>query len=337
MDELLKYFHKFAHPGFFYLLLLVPVLTVWYVLRKHSLKADVKVSSLPMFSGIKPSFKQRLRHVPFILRMLALLLLIVALARPQASSNWKTINSEGIDIIMALDISASMLAHDFVPNRLEASKVVATEFIDNRPDDRIGLVIFSGESFTQCPLTTDHAVIKNMFAAIKTGMIEDGTAIGLGLANAVSRLKDSKSKSKVVILLTDGVNNMGNIAPLTAAEIAKQFGVRVYTIAVGKEGKAYSPVAINALGEFEYDYVDVKIDKTVLQKIAEMTNGKYFRATDNDKLKNVYKEIDTLEKTKFNENSYTKKAEEFFPYLLAAFALLLIEFALQNTLLKSIC
>jgi Ca-activated chloride channel family protein len=230
-----------------------------------------------------------------------------------------------------------MLAKDFKPDRLEAAKEIAADFIDSRPNDRIGLVIFSGESFTQCPLTSDHAVIKNLFTGIHTGMVKDGTAIGDGLATAVSRVKDSKAKSKVVILLTDGVNNQGSVPPLTAAEIAKAFGVRVYTVGVGTIGKALSPTGgIYPDGTLEYVYADVDIDDRTLTAIADMTGGRYFRATDNNKLKDVYKEIDRMEKTIFEEKNFTNKAEHFLPFALAAAFLLLIEFLLKNNVFRSI-
>jgi Ca-activated chloride channel family protein len=268
--------------------------------------------------------------------LLAISALIIVLMRPQSRSSWKDIKTEGIDIIMSLDISGSMLAKDFKPDRLEAAKEVAQDFIESRPNDRIGLVIFSGESFTQCPLTSDHAVLKNLFSGIHTGMVADGTAIGDGLATAISRVKDSKAKSKVVILLTDGVNNSGAVAPLTAAEIAKVFGVRVYTVGVGTRGKALSPIAMYPNGQYEYGYVDVNIDEKSLSEIAELTGGKYFRATDNKKLKEVYKEIDRMEKTIFEEKNFTNKAERFLPFAIAAAVLLLLEFLLRNTVFKSI-
>lgn len=277
-----------------------------------------------------------MRHSLFALRMMTVALLITILARPQSRSNWKNFTTEGIDIVLAMDISGSMLAQDFKPNRLEASKEVAMNFMDSRPNDRIGLVIFSGESFTQCPLTTDHAVIKNLFSSVKTGMIEDGTAIGLGLANAVNRIKQSTAKSKVIILLTDGVNNRGAVAPLTAAEIAKTFGIRVYTIGVGTKGMALSPVAIMPNGQYQYDYVKVDIDEPVLTKIADMTGGKYFRATNEEKLKAIYKEIDALEKTIIEEKSFSNKAEKFLPFALLAGFFLLLELMLRNTVFRSV-
>ena len=229
-----------------------------------------------------------------------------------------------------------MLARDFKPNRLDASKELAMNFIDSRPNDRIGLVIFSGESFTQCPLTTDHAVLKNLFVSIKTGMVNDGTAIGLGLATAVNRLKDSKAKSKVVILLTDGVNNAGSIAPELAADVAKPFGIRVYTIGVGTKGMAYSPVGIYPNGQYAFDYIKCDIDENIMKKIADITQGKYFRATNNENLKDIYLEIDKLEKSIIEEKQYSKKSELFLPLAIAAAFCLLLELALKNTLFKSL-
>ena len=326
----------FANKELLWLLLLIPAIIGWYIWKNKTYSGELKVSSISGFEGIKKSVKQYFRHVGIVLRVIAIALLIVVLARPQSRSSYKDVKTEGIDIVMCLDISGSMLSKDFKPNRIEAAKEVAQDFIDSRPNDRIGLVIFSGESFTQCPLTTDHAVIKNLFAGIHTGMVADGTAIGNGLATAVTRVKDSKAKSKVVILLTDGVNNQGSVAPLTAAEIAKAFGVRVYTIGVGTIGKALAPIAMYPDGSYQYGYVDVNIDEKKLGEIADGTGGKYFRATDNDKLKNIYKEIDRLEKTIFEEKNFTNKAEHFLPFALGAAVLLLVEFLLRNVLLKSI-
>jgi len=327
---------SFANKELFLLFLVLPVLIIWYLFKDKNYHAEFRISSSNNLDGLKTSFKSYLRHSIFVLRLLVISLLIIVLARPQSRSSWKDVKTKGIDIVMSLDISGSMLAKDFKPNRLEAAKDVAQEFIDSRPNDRIGLVIFSGESFTQCPLTTDHAVIKNLFKDIRTGMVADGTAIGNGLATAVSRVKDSNAKSKVVILLTDGVNNQGQVAPLTAAEIAKAFNVRVYTIGVGTIGKALSPIAMYPDGTYQYGYVDVNIDEKSLTEIAEMTGGKYFRATDNKKLRDVYQEIDRLEKTIFEEKNFTNKAERFFPFALAAAVLLLLEFLLKNTVFKSI-
>ncbi|MCW3085450.1 MAG: aerotolerance regulator BatA [Bacteroidetes bacterium] len=326
----------FANKELWWLLLVIPPIIVWYVLKNKTYTAELKVSSISGFEGIGTSFKQYMRHSLIVLRLMAIALLIVVLARPQSRSSWKDVKTEGIDIVMALDISSSMLAKDFKPDRLEAAKKVAQEFIDSRPNDRIALVIFSGESFTQCPLTSDHAVIKNLFEGIHTGMVADGTAIGNGLATAVARVKDSKAKSKVVILLTDGVNNQGSIAPLTAAEIAKTFGVRVYTVGVGTIGKALFPISMYPNGQYEYGYMDVTIDEKSLTEIANLTGGKYFRATDNEKLREIYKEIDRQEKTIFEEKNFTNKAEHFLPFAIAAAILLLLEFLLRNTLFKSI-
>ncbi|MGZ4034511.1 MAG: vWA domain-containing protein [Bacteroidia bacterium] len=326
----------FANKELRWLFLVIPVIIVWYIFKNKTSVAELKTSSLSGFENTKPSIKQYLRHALIALRLIALSALILVLMRPQSRSSYKDVKTQGIDIIMALDISSSMLAKDFKPNRIEAAKEVAQEFIDSRPNDRIGLVIFSGESFTQCPLTSDHAVIKNLFSGIHTGMVADGTAIGNGLATAVTRVKDSKSKSKVVILLTDGVNNQGSVAPITAASIAKTFGVRVYTIGVGTTGKALSPVGMYPDGTYEYAYADVDIDEKSLGEIATMTGGKYFRATDNEKLKETYSEIDRLEKTIFEEKNFTNKAEHFLPFAITAALLLLIEFLLKNTVFKSI-
>lgn len=296
----------------------------------------MRISTVNKFNGERSSAKAVLRHSLFAFRVIAVSFLIIALARPQSRSSYKNVSTQGIDIVLSMDISASMLAQDFKPSRIEASKEVAINFIDMRPNDRIGLVIFSGESFTQCPITTDHAIIKNMFSAIKTGMVQDGTAIGMGLATAVSRIKTSDAKSKVIILLTDGVNNSGAVSPETAAEIAKTFGIRVYTIGIGTMGKAYSPVAIYPNGQYEYDFVDVKIDEGMLTRIAESTGGKYFRATNKQKLQEIYKEIDKLEKTKIEEKSFTNKEECFLPFALISALLLALEFVLKNTVFRTI-
>ena len=266
--------------------------------------------------------------------MVAVALLIVILVRPQSTNSWSNSSTEGIDIMLAMDISGSMLAQDLKPNRLEAAKDVAASFINGRPNDNIGLVVFSAESFTQCPLTTDHTVLLNLFKDIQSGMIQDGTAIGLGLANAVSRIKDSHAKSKVIILLTDGSNNAGEIAPVTAAEIAKTFGVRVYTIGVGTKGMAPYPFQ-TAFG-VQYQNIPVEIDEATLKQIASTTGGQYFRATDNASLKEIYSEIDQMEKTKISVQEYSKKQEEYKNWALLVFVLLLVEILLRNTLLRNI-
>lgn len=325
----------FANPTYLYLLLLLVPLIGWYIYKLHKSQASLQVSSSEAFQlpGTS-SWKVYIRHLPFVLRMLAIALLIVVLARPQSTNSWQNSSTEGIDIVMAMDISTSMLAEDLKPNRLEAAKDVAASFINGRQNDNIGLVVFAAESFTQCPLTIDHGVLLNLFKDIQPGIIQDGTAIGLGLANAVSRIKDSQAKSKVIILLTDGVNNTGEIAPVTAAEIAKTFGIRVYTIGVGTQGEAPYPIP-TAFG-VQYQNVPVEIDEQVLKQIASTTGGQYFRATDNSSLKEIYSEIDQLEKTKISVQEFSKKQEEYKNWALLVFALLLVEVLLRNTVLRNI-
>jgi Ca-activated chloride channel family protein len=323
---------EFAHPIFFWLLLAIPLMVAWYIWREKVLQGNLGMSTIKGFS-MHQSAVTRFRHYGIVLRSLAIIALIIALARPQTSLSWQNTTTEGIDIIIASDISGSMLAEDFKPNRLEAGKDIAINFIKERPDDRIGLVVFSGESFTQCPLTIDHDVLINVFSDIKNGMIDDGTAIGMGLATAVNRLKDSEAKSKVIILLTDGSNNGGSIPPVTAAEIAKQFNIRVYTVGVGTNGYAPYPVQ-NAFGEVGYQRVKVDIDEGTLSKIAQTTGGKYFRATNNEALKNIYEQIDKLEKAKIDVTQYRKKTEAFLPLAIIAFLLLSLEFLLRNTVFK---
>lgn len=326
--------YEFANPGYFWLLLLLVPMVLWYIFREKSSHADLQVSSLKAFKGMKHAGRIWMRHILFVLEILAIAFLIVALARPQSSNSWQTYTSEGIDIVLALDISGSMLARDFTPDRLEAAKEVATKFILERPQDKIGLVIFAGESFTQCPLTTDQAVLVNLLREVKSGMIEDGTAIGLGLANAVNRLKDSPAKSKVVILLTDGVNNRGAIAPATAAELARTYGIRVYTIGVGTYGEA--PYPVQTPFGVQLQNVPVEIDEEVLQQIATLTGGQYFRATDNNKLKQIYEEIDQLEKSKIEVKHFSKKNEQYFLFGLLGMCLLIAQALLRYTLLRKI-
>lgn len=323
---------EFAYPGLLYLLGIIPLVVLWYVLRGRKANPKLQSSGLQPFSQIPVTWKRYLIHLPFALRVSVLSLLILVIARPQSSDSWENVTTEGIDIVMALDISGSMLAEDFKPNRLEASKSVASEFIAGRPDDRIGLVVFSGESFTQCPLTTDHAVLLNLFQGIKSGIIEDGTAIGLGLANGVSRLKDSDAKSKVIILLTDGMNNRGEIAPVTAADLAKTYGIRVYTVGVGTLGTA--PYPFQTPFGIQYQNVKVEIDEPVLQEIARVTGGKYFRATNNQKLKEIYQEIDQMEKSRIDVKEINTKTEEFSKFLRIALGLLILEVLARMTLLK---
>jgi Ca-activated chloride channel family protein len=325
----------FANPHYLYLLLLLIPLMAWYIFRLRKKSATLQVSALDAFDAPKATtFKVYMRHLPFVFRMIAVALVIVILARPQSTNSWDTRNTEGIDIMLAMDISGSMLAEDLKPNRLEAAKAVAATFINGRPNDNIGLVVFSAESFTQCPLTTDHAVLLNLFKDIQYGMIEDGTAIGLGIANSVSRIKDSKAISRVIILLTDGTNNRGEIAPVTAAEIAQAFGIRIYTIGVGTRGEA--PYPYRTPYGVQYQNMPVEIDEPALKQIASLTGGQYFRATDNASLRAIYQEIDQLEKTKINVQQYSKKQEEYLPFALLAFALLLVEMLVRNTWLKNI-
>jgi len=326
--------YELANPGYLLLLVLLVPMIVWYIMREKYSHADLKYSSLQIFKGVNRAGKVWFRHVLFVMKMLALAFLIFALARPQAENKWKTYSNKGIDIVLTLDVSTSMLAQDFTPNRIEAAKKVAKNFILERANDRIGLVIFSGESFTQCPLTTDRAVLVNLMKDVKCGMIKDGTAIGLGLANAVNRLKESKSKSKVVILLTDGVNNGGAIAPETAAELAKTFGIRVYTIGVGSQGTA--PYPFQTPFGIQMQDVPVEIDEAMLIKIADLTDGKYFRATNNETLAKIYTEIDKMEKSKIDVKHFSKKDEKFFIFVLIGMLLLVTESLLAFSAFRKI-
>lgn len=323
-----------ADPQFLWLLLVIPAAIAWYWYKLRHYSVALQISSTVVFKDQVKNWKHYARHTLFGLRMLAIAILIFALARPQTNLNRQDISVEGIDIILATDISSTMLAEDLKPNRLEAAKDVAVEFISNRPDDRIGLVVFSGESFTQCPLTTNHALLKNLFEDIEFGMIDDGTAIGDGLATAVNRLKESKAKSKVIILLTDGINNMGSIDPQSAAEIAELFGIRIYTIGVGTLGSALVPVRTQY--GMQYQQMEVKIDETLLQKISALTDGKYFRATNKQRLQEVYKEIDRMEKSKIDVTEFSKKKEEFLPFVILALLILTIEFIFRFVVLKII-
>ena len=325
---------EFANPKYFLLLVLLVPMILWYVFKEKQSHADLQFSSLRAFRGIRHAGRVWLRHLLFACKVLAIVFLVTALARPQSSNSWQPYSSEGIDIVLGLDISTSMLARDFTPDRLEAAKEVATKFILERPQDRIGLVVFAGESFTQCPLTTDQAVLVNLLREVQSGMIEDGTAIGLVLANAVNRLKDSPAKSKVVILLTDGVNNRGSIAPVTAAELAKTYGIRVYTIGVGTYGEA--PYPVQTPFGIQLQNVPVEIDEAVLKQIASVTGGQYFRATDNDKLQQIYNEIDQLEKSKVEVKHFSKREEQYFWFGLVGMLLLVTEALLRYTLLRKI-
>ena len=321
-----------------YLLLFIPLVgyVVWYFTKGNGMRPSMKISTtIPFGNGIK-SFRNRILHLPFILRILTLSMVIIVLARPQSSDSWQENDIEGIDIMLATDVSTSMLAMDLKPNRIEAAKEVVAQFINSRKNDNIGLTIFAGESFTQCPLTIDHAVMLNMLNAVKcdialNGVIEDGTAIGMGIANGVSRLKDSKAKSKVIILLTDGSNNSGEISPEAAAEIAKEFDVRIYTIGVGTNSETapfpYGDQVIN---------VPVEIDEATLKKIAEITNGKYYRATSKESLGEIYSEIDKLERTKLHARQFSAYNEEYQIFALIALLSLLLEVVLRNTVLRKI-
>ncbi len=322
----------FAYPWVLYSLIFVPLIFYWYWKNKDKQSPNITYSSLQMFGDAPKSLKERIVHLPALLRTLAVALLIVAFARPQTFSSGENIYTEGIDIAMVLDISGSMLAEDFKPNRLDAAKKVIDDFIKGRTADKIGLVIFSGESFTQCPLTIDYSVLRNLLGEIRSGMIEDGTAIGNAIANGVNRLKDSKAKSKVMILLTDGVNNAGQIDPLTSAQIAQKFGIRIYTVGVGTMGEAPYPFQ-TPFGR-RYQMVPVEIDEALLKQIAGITGGKYFRATNNRKLVEIYEEIDRLEKTRVEVTSFRHAKELYFGWAFAGLVLLLFEFGLLKTYLR---
>lgn len=323
----------FYNPGYLFLLLLLIPVGFWYWWKIRHSDASIQISTVSKLKEFPKSKRLKFRHLPFILRMLTLAMLIIAAARPQTSSSWRSETTEGIDIMMAVDISGTMLAEDLRPNRMEAAKTVASEFIVSRPNDNIGLVVFAAESFTLCPLTIDHNVLLNLFSGVKYDMVPDGTAIGLGLANAVNRVKEGKSKSKVVILLTDGSNNQGDIAPITAAEIAKTFGIRVYAIGVGSHGLVNIPVP-TPFG-MQYQKMQSEFDEETLKQIADKTGGKYFRATNNAKLRAIYQEIDQLEKTKINVKEFNNKTELFYIFGILAFLFLFVEILLKNTWLRT--
>lgn len=324
----------FLHPQLLWLLLLLPALLIIYIVWRRRQQASLRVPSLLFISSVRGGLRVYLRHVLFALRLLALGLIIVALARPQSSSSWSEDRVEGIDIMLTMDISTSMLAMDFQPNRVEAAKEVAMRFIANRPNDNIGLVVFAGESFTACPLTQDHATLINRLREMTTGIIADQTAIGSGLATAISRLKDSKTKSKVIILLTDGANNTGNISPKMAADLAKTFGISIYTIGVGS-GAGEAPYPIQTPLGTVVRNMPVDLDEPTMQQIADVSGGAYFRATDNESLAAIYKKIDQLEKTKLSTRNYHTTYEEFFIFVLAAAFLLLLEYILRSTILRT--
>lgn len=320
------------------MLLIIPYV-LWYVMYRKKSEPTMRMSDTYAFRYASKSWKVRLMPVQMILRVLAFVLIVVALARPQTQNSWKDKWVEGIDIMLAMDVSTSMLAEDLKPNRIEAAKQVAAEFIAGRPNDNIGLTIFAGESFTQCPMTVDHASLLNLLQNVRTdiaarGLIEDGTAIGMGLANAVSRLKDSKAKSKVVILLTDGSNNMGDLSPMTSAEIAKSLGIRVYTVAVGTDKTAPYPMQVG--GAIQYVNIPVEVDTKTLSDIAAATDGNFYRATSASELKNIYKEIDKLEKSKLNVKKFSKRYEAYQDWALAAIIVLLVEMLLRITVFRKL-
>lgn len=326
----------FESPQFFWLLLLLPIAAAWYVWKRNRQQAELRISSIRGFKA-KSSLLPVLRHGLFVLRLIALTLLIIAMARPRTTDvSTRTSSTQGIDIVLSIDVSASMLARDLKPNRLEALKEVAAEFIKGRPSDRIGLVEYAGESFTKTPVTSDKAIVLASLNEIEYNtIIESGTAIGMGLATSVNRLKDSKAKSKVIILLTDGVNNAGFIDPKIASELALEYEIKVYTIGVGSNGMALSPIGILPNGQFQYGMARVEIDEKLLEEIAQTTGGKYFRATDNEKLGEIYEEIDSLEKTEIEEFKYTNYEERFRPFLLLAGLLLILELFLRLTVFRS--
>lgn len=324
----------FANPGFFWLLLLLPLAMLWYFYKRKEQVASLKMPTIKGFSGT--GFLPRLKPLLFVLRLLAMAAIITAMARPQTEDiSTRTKTTKGIDIVMAIDVSSSMLARDLKPNRLTALKEVAAKFIKERPNDRIGLVAYAGEAYTKTPITSDKSIVLNALREITYGQLNDGTAIGMGLATSVNRLKESKAVSKIIILLTDGVNNSGFIEPQTAADLAVEYGIKTYTIGLGTNGNALSPIAYNADGSFRYGMRQVEIDEPLLKDIAKVTGGKYFRATDNEKLEAIYEEINKLEKTDIEEFKYFRYEEKFRSWVLLAGALLLLEWVLRNTLYRS--
>ena len=330
---------EFANKEYLFLLLLIIPYLIWYVMFRKKSEPTLRMSDTFAFNYAPKSWRVKLMPLQLLLRIITFTLIVIVLARPQTSNSWKNKSVEGIDIMLAIDVSTSMLAEDLKPNRIEAAKAVASEFIIGRPNDNIGLSIFAGEAFTQCPMTTDHASLLNLLQNVRTdiaarGLISDGTAIGMGLANAVTRLKGSKAKSKVVILLTDGSNNMGDISPMTAAEIAQSLGIRVYTIGVGTNKVAPYPMPV--AGGVQYVNMPVEIDTKMLADIAASTEGDFYRATNTAELKNIYKEIDRLEKSKLNVKKFSKRYEAYQPFALAAAIALLLEILLRITVFRRI-
>ena len=329
---------EFANKEYLFLLLLMIPYLIWYLMYRKKSEPTMRMSDTRAYRYAPRSWRVMLMPLQLLLRLAVFVLLILVLARPQTQNSWKNETMEGIDIMLAMDVSTSMLAEDLKPNRIEAAKQVAADFIIGRPNDNIGLTIFAGEAFTQCPMTTDHASLLNLLHNVRTDiaqrLIEDGTAIGMGLANAVSRLKDSKAKSKVVILLTDGSNNRGDLSPMTAAEIAKSFGIRVYTIGVGTNKVAPYPMPV--AGGVQYINIPVEIDTKILQEIASATEGDFYRATNNKELQQIYKEIDKLEKSKLNVKKFSKRYEAYQPFAIAAVILLLLEILLRITIFRKL-
>ena len=327
---------EFAKPIFLWLFLLYIPLIVWYILKNKKSDAAIRISSVSAFSKLPTSYKVYLKHFLFVVRLAALGCVIIILCRPQTHDSWESSKTEGTDIVISLDVSTSMLARDFNPDRFEAAKEVASKFINGRESDNIGIVIFAGESFTLVPMTTDKAVLVNYIKEIKMGMLEDGTAIGDGLATAINRIKDGKAKSKSIILLTDGSNNTGVVAPLTAADIAAKYGIKVYTIGVGTTGSALFPVGVNVYGKVEYQQLPVVIDEATLKSIANKTGGKFFRATSKHVLKEIFSEIDKLEKTELDVRKYNQTEDNYMPWALLLLALLLFDIIARHTVLRNI-
>jgi len=333
MDRFLSY--KFANPEYLWAIPIIAILMIiWWILKRKKQFSTIKMSSLNAFKG-KSSFKGKIKELLPFLRLLGIIALIIAIARPQTTDSDEKITSLGIDIVLSLDLSSSMLAKDFKPNRLEASKQIASEFIDVRQNDRIGLVVFSGESFTQVPVTTDHRIVKEQLAKIQYGFLKQGTAIGMGIATGVNRLKDSKAKSKIIVLMSDGENNTGLIDPMLATEAANQFNVKIYTIGIGSKGQVMMPIGMKPNGKFQYGRGKSEIDEKLLKEVANSTGGKYFRATDNTSLKEIYEEIDKLEKTEIETSQTIRKTEEFYPFAFFALFILLIEMIFRYLVVRS--
>ena len=329
-----------ANEAYLFLLLPVIPIVIWYILKGRKSRSAITIPATSIYHGVKRSYKYYLIHLPFILEVVAYIMLVIILSRPQTTDKWEDSEIEGIDIMLCMDISTSMLAEDLKPNRLEAAKSVATSFINGRPNDNIGLTLFAGESFTQCPMTVDHTILLNMLHDVSSrivlsGAVSDGTAIGMGLVNAIGRLKESSAKSKVIIILTDGTNNMGEISPLTAAEMAKTFGIRIYTIGVGSNGTAPYPVQTVG-GHVQYVNMPVEIDESMLRQIANTTNGIYYRATSNERLIKIYEEIDKLERTKLMVKEYSRNQEAFEPFAWVLLISLLLSIVLKQTLLRGV-